>query len=464
VRGGGERREWAVNGAKGRGGASARRAATPYRGGVFRRIRAATAAFVASSNTPAVPVEAPATGGTLDVTAPVSNWQRLWGDGDGATSSADRLAAVYGCVSVIASSIAAMPLQLYKSDGARRERERKHRLAGFLGDAPNEAMTWTQLREAILYTMILRGNAHARCFWSSGFVREMFPLPYGSVTSKITDLRRVVYEIGSNPWKVPAGSVSRPDLAHFKALSADGIDGINPIKHCRLSTSAASALALYGKNSAEEGQPIRGFITSQNTFKNDNQAKDIRRRWSEAWQGAKNGDGVAIFEGGDMKFHQVTMSMRDAQFIESMSFSVEEICRIFNVPPHKVQKLDRATFNNIEHLSREFYIATLVPWITRIEATLNQCLLTKGDREAGYYLRHNADGLLRGDLASRSEAMSKQISSALMTPNEGRALEDRPPLPGGDVLIFSSNHVPLEKLGAESAEPGAQPPKKEEKP
>ncbi|MCW1916004.1 phage portal protein [Luteolibacter sp. GHJ8] len=68
-------------------------------------------------------------------------------------------------------------MQLYRSNGDKRERERKHRLAGFLGDAPNEAMTWTQLREALLYTMILRGNAHARCFWSGGFVREMFPLP-----------------------------------------------------------------------------------------------------------------------------------------------------------------------------------------------------------------------------------------------------------------------------------------------
>lgn len=92
-------------------------------------------------------------------------------------------------------------------------------------------------------------------------------------------------------------------------------------------------------------------------------------------------------------------------------------------------------------------MSTLVPWITRIEATMNQCLLTEGDRRAGYYLRHNADALLRGDLVSRSEAMNKQISSGLLTPNEGRALEDRPPMPGGDKLIFATNHVPLEQLG-----------------
>lgn len=350
-----------------------------------------------------------------------------------------------------------MPLQLYRQNGERRERETKHRLAGLLSDCPNEAMTWPQLREALLYQVILRGNSHSRQFWSGGYVREMFPLPFGSVTASITDLRRVVYEVGTNEFKIPPGRFFRPDIAHYKALTGTGIEGINPIQHCRLSTAAGVALARYGKTSAESGQPLRGIITAQTVFKNPDQAKQVRGRWGEAYRDSVNGDGIAIFEGGDMKFHQVTMSMRDAQFIENMEFTVAEICRIFNVPPHKIQKLDRATFNNIEHLSREFYIATLVPWLTRIEATLNQCLLTEGDRRAGLYLRHNADGLLRGDLQSRSESYQKQIGSGVMTPNEGRALEDRPPLPGGDVLVFPTNHVPLEKLGQETTNPPSDP-------
>ena len=156
-----------------------------------------------------------------------------------------------------------------------------------------------------------------------------------------------------------------------------------------------------------------------------------------------------------MKFHPVTMSMRDAQFIESMNFSVLEIARIFNVPPHKIQDLSRATFSNIEHLSREFYMASLVPWITRIEATMNLCLLTQADRDAGLYIRHNADGLLRGDLATRSESYAKQIGAGVMTPNEGRALEDRPPLPGGERLFMPSNTMPIEL--ATNPEPPANP-------
>jgi HK97 family phage portal protein len=411
---------------------------------VFRRLQAATAAFFAGPNTPAVPIEqgeSESTAGTLSLPP---NWSRMWGEA-GVTTSADRLAAVYACVNVIASSIAAMPLQLFRKAGDRRERETAHPLARLLDGAPNEVMTWPQLREALLYQMILRGNGYARGFWSGGNVREIFPLPCENVKPKLTDARRIVYDVGVNDLKVPPGQFARPEILHFKALTSDGIEGINPIRHCRMTTASAAALASYGRKSAEEGQPIRGIITAETTFQNQQKAREVRRNWGEAWNDAKNGDGIAIFEGGDMKFHPVTMSMRDAQFIESMNFSVLEIARIFNVPPHKIQDLSRATFSNIEHLSREFYMASLVPWITRIEATMNLCLLTQADRDAGLYIRHNADGLLRGDLATRSESYAKQIGAGVLTPNEGRALEDRPPLPGGDRLFMPSNTLPIEQ-------------------
>ena len=133
------------------------------------------------------------------------NWAKMWG-GDGGTSSADRLAAVYGCVQVIATSIAAMPLQLYRKKGDQREKETGHPLARLLEGRPNEVMTWTELREALLYEQILRGNAFARAFWSGGNVREIFPVPRDCVTPKLTDARRIQYEIGANGNKVPAGT------------------------------------------------------------------------------------------------------------------------------------------------------------------------------------------------------------------------------------------------------------------
>lgn len=404
-----------------------------------------TGKFHAGELTPAAPAEGEGSFSADGLTGPnAAYWARMF-SGDN-SKAAERLAAVYACANVISSSIAAMPLHLMRKNRKSRERVQEHPVARLLRTRPNAAMTWPAFRQTLIYRLLLRGNQYTRVFWERGNPRELFPLPENAVSVKLTDSRRVVYSISENAVKVPAGQFTRPEIAHFKALSEDGLTGINPISHCRITTEGAVAVARYGKTAAEQGSPIRGIITAETTFKNPDQAKLVRKNWSESYAAAAAGDGMAIFEGGDMKFHPVTMSLRDAQFIEQMQFSVEEICRIFNVPPHKVQKLDKATFNNIEHLSKEFYIGTLIPWINGIEAELNDCLLTERERADGYYLLHNADGLLRGDLASRSESYQKQISSSVMTPNEARALEDREPMEGGDELLFPINHARLSDI------------------
>lgn len=371
-------------------------------------------------------------------------WRRMFG-GDEAT--AERIAAVYACVYVIASTISAMPLQLYRKDGeGKRQRVTDHPLAKLLREAPNGAMTWPQLREALLYQLVLRGNSYTRNFWQRGNLAEVFPLPRHVVKPKFTAARRVMFELSENRFNVPTGLFGAPEMSHFKGISGDGLMGISPIEHCRITMQSGVALAQHGLTTAEKGAPLRGVITNAPPFKNAEQAREVRGRWRDSFREAAESGGVSILE-GDLKFQTVSMSMREAEFIDQMRFSVEEIARIFNVPPHKIQMLERATFNNIEHLSREFYTSALQPWIVRLEATMNATWLTAGDREAGYYLRHNADGLLRGDLKTRSESYAKQISSGIMTPNEARQLEEREPMPGGDTLFFPINHAPL---GAET--------------
>lgn len=369
-----------------------------------------------------------------------AQWAGMFGD---FTGSNERIAAVFACVYVIASNITAMPLQLFrKGPDGLRQREEKHRLAGLLKDAPNGAMTWPQLREAMLYQLVLRGNGYTRNFWQRGYLNEIFPISEAAITPKLTEARRLGYDVGTNSSKIPTGLFFAPDIAHFKGLSGDGFEGISPIEHCRQTMRAARAITEHGARTAENGAPLRGIVTNAPSFKNDEAAKTARKRLSDAVADAARAEGVAIFE-GDLKFTSVSMSMRDAQFIESMRFSVEEIARIFNVPPHKIQMLERATFNNIEHLSREFYSGSLLPWLTRLEATMNATWLTAGERAAGYYLRHNADGLLRGDLQTRSEAYARQIGSGILSPNEARAMEERAPTEGGDTFFFPTNHAPL---------------------
>lgn len=429
--------------------------------GVARTIRDRLYGFFTNSNlTPAKPAASEMDANGLPTYEYI---RRMFSENS--TRQADQLAAVYGCVQVISSTIAAMPLNLTRKKGETRERETNHPMAKRLAGVPNEAMTWIQLREAIHYNMVLRGNLHVWTDWKDGYPVEFFPVPEGSVETKLSTTRRVVYDISENPWHVPAGTYGKGQVAHFKALTGDGLMGINPIEHCRVTIGGALALANYGKTSAEEGGPIRGILAQESVFKNPEAARAARQNLNEGVQAARASSGLALMEGAgaSTKFFPMTMSMRDAQYLESMQFSVIEICRIFNVPPHKIHDLARATFNNIEHLSLEFYTGCILPWLKRLEATMDACWLTESDRSAGLSFKHNADGLLRGDQASRSTFYREQISMGMLTPNEGRALEDRPPIDGGDKALFPANHTLLEKVGQDvPAVETSNPPKNDD--
>lgn len=368
-------------------------------------------------------------------------------------TSPERIAAVFACANVIASSIAAMPLHLYRRAGATRTRADEHRVARLLSSRPNAVTTWKPLREATLYNLIMTGRAYWRVYRQGGFPVEIYPLDPDLVRFTIKN-RAPRYEFATTPQGVEGGVFGAEDIAHFRNLCGPDGQGISPISHCRATMNAASSLQAYGETSAAKGQPLKGVVTGAPPSKNREIAKRIRENWRASLRESQaEGDGVVIIEGERMQFHQVSMSMRDAQFIEQMQFSVVEIARIFNVPPHKIQELENATYSNIEHQSIEFYTSTLVPWIDRIEEVLNHSLLTEADRRNGYYFKHNADGLLRGDIKTRMEANSAAIMSGQMTPNEARALEDREPRAGGDRLLVGVNQTPLENLGTEPSPP-----------
>lgn len=370
-----------------------------------------------------------------------------------ATVSPERIAAVFACANVIASSIAAMPLHLYRRNGESRERADEHPMARFLREAPNRVTGWQALREQTLMAMVLRGRSYWRLYRQAGYVREIWPIDPDSVSYKIRS-RRPVFQVAGTTQGLESGDFTSEEIAHFRNICGKDGQGISPIEHCRATLNAAGSLQKYGEQSAAAGQPLKGVITGAPPSKNREIAKKIRENWRASMAEARRSDdGVLIIEGEKMSFQPLTMTMRDAQFIEQMQFSVVEIARIFNVPPHKIQELENATYSNIEHQSLEFYTSTLVPWILRCEDVMNQSLLTPTERAQGFYFKHSADGLLRGDLKTRMEANSAAIMSGQKTPNEARALEDRPPLPGGDRLLVGVNQTPLETLGEQTSPP-----------
>ena len=168
----------------------------------------------------------------------------------------------------------------------------------------------------------------------------------------------------------------------------------------------------------------------------------LRDSWNKVYQGTANSHKIAVLEEG-MKYHEIGMSPEDSQFLQTRSFQLTEICRIFRVPPHMIGDLSRSTFSNIEHQSIDFVVHTIRPWLVRWEQAISRTLLTDEERTI-YYAKFNVDGLMRGDFATRMSGYAIARQNGWMSANEIRALENMnkiPPEQGGDLYLLNGNMI-----------------------
>jgi len=379
---------------------------------------------------------------TSDIFGPEADLDSL---GDSTASSAMRMSAVWACVKVISESISALPLHVYKRDEGAITRESGHYLDGFLRDVPNEEMTWASVRTAISSQLVLRGNSYVLNGWDRGRVDRVEPLLTDYVFPDRKPSGRMVYEF-STDYRNGTALAMKPDISHFIGLTFDGVIGCSPIASYAL--ASAKAQQKHGVATFEGGARLSGILSvGMRAYRNEDIRKQMRDEWAQQMQQARGGTGTAILLEGT-EYSPISMSLADAQFIEAQKFSVEEIARIFRVPMHKIGALDRATFNNIEQMSREFYTDTLLPWVNFIESVLNTTWLTSAERKAGYCIRHDAREILKGDTEQRSKASEKFVLGGIMTPNEARLGEGLSPIEGGDELILPMNHSTISEREA----------------
>lgn len=233
---------------------------------------------------------------------------------------------------------------------------------------------------------------------------------------------------------------------HVPGLNFDGIQGYSPIAVARNAIGLAIASEEYGSKFFANGATPSGVLTHPGQVKDP--AK-LRERWQAVYGGSKNGSKTAVLEEG-MQYHAISIPNNDAQFLETRKFQVEEICRIFRVPPHMVADLDHATFSNIEHQDLSFTKHTIRPWVTLIEQVL-YTIMPEKDRKR-YFIRFNLDGIMRGDYKTRMESYALSRQNGWMSANDIRSLEDMPPIPkeeGGDAYLANGNLRPISALAAE---------------
>jgi len=358
--------------------------------------------------------------------------------------TAIQMSTVYACVRVIAETIASLPLHVYESNEGGSAKAVKHPLYRLIHDEPNPEMTSFVWRETMLTHLLLWGNSYSQVIRNGrGQVVGLYPLlpdymevdrdSKGVLTYKYTNAE------GVSRWLRPE------DVLHIPGLGFDGIIGYSPVAMEKNAIGLGISAEEYGNKFFSNGARPSGILTHPNTVKDP---AALRASWNAAYGGTSNASRVAVLEEG-MTFTPLSMPNNEAQFLETRRFQVEEICRIYRVPPHMVGDLSRATFSNIEHSSIDFAVHTIRPWLVRIEQAMNRALFP--DREKGrFYVQFNLDGLMRGDYKSRMEGYAIARQNGWMSANDIRELENQNPIPaedGGDAYLCNGNMIPIKLAG-----------------
>lgn len=366
--------------------------------------------------------------------------------------SAMQMTAVYACVRILSEAIAGLPLHLYRyTDEGSKEKAIDNPLYFLLHDEPNPEMTSFAFRETLMTHLLLWGNAYAQIIRNGrGEILALYPLMPNRMTIDRDEKGQLYYEYMVSTDDAPINKDSsvklKPyEVLHIPGLGFDGLVGYSPIAMAKNAIGMAIACEEYGSKFFANGAQPSGVLEHPGIVKDP---EKVRESWHRAFGGSANANKTAVLEEG-MKYTPISISPDQAQFLETRKFQIDEIARIFRVPPHMVGDLEKSSFSNIEQQSLEFVKYTLEPWIVRWEQVIARCLFTPEEKKS-HFVKFNVDGLLRGDYQSRMNGYAVGIQNGFMSPNDVRSLENMDLIPdeqGGNQYLCNGNLVPISSAG-----------------
>ena len=366
--------------------------------------------------------------------------------------SAMQMTAVYCCVRILSEAVASLPLQFYRyTDDGGKEKAVNHPLYFLLHDEPNPEMTSFVFRETLMTHLLLWGNAYAQIIRNGkGEIIALYPLMPNRMTVDRDDKGQLYYQYNTSKDDAPTmkGSMVNlkpSDVLHIPGLGFDGLVGYSPIAMAKNAIGMAIACEEYGAKFFANGATPGGILEHPGTVKDPQR---VRESWTSAFGGSSIANKVAVLEEG-MKYTPISISPEQAQFLETRKFQINEIARIFRVPPHMVGDLEKSSFSNIEQQSLEFVKYTLDPWVARWEQAIVRSLFST-DEKTQYFVKFNVDGLLRGDYQSRMNGYAIGRQNGWMSANDIRELENLDRIPegeGGDLYLINGNMTKLKDAG-----------------
>ena len=362
--------------------------------------------------------------------------------------------AVYACVRILAEAVASLPLHVYEyQDDGGKKLVHDHPLYYLLHDEPNPEMTSFVFRETLMSHLLIWGNAYAQIIRDgAGRVLGLYPLLPDKMEVQRDDRGNIYYVYSRNSDENPTfkeyGNIKlkAEDVLHIPGLVFDGLIGYSPIAMAKNAVGMTLACEEYGASFFANGANPGGVLEHPGVLKDPSK---VRESWNSVYRGVSNAHKIAVLEEG-MKYQQIGIPPEEAQFLETRKFQINEIARLYRIPPHMVGDLDKSSFSNIEQQSLEFVKYTLDPWVIRWEQSLQRSLLLPGEK-GKYFIKLNVDGLLRGDYQSRMNGYAVGRQNGWFSANDIREMENMNPIPdeeGGNLYLINGAMTKLADAGA----------------
>lgn len=352
--------------------------------------------------------------------------------------TAMKYSAVSSCIRVRGETFASVPVMLYKKIEDGREAVTTETIYDVLHYQPNDEMAPFGFKETMMANFDMNGNTICeRLVNRNGELVGLYP--YNNVKiDRDPTTKKLIYVVNEgNPSEQKI--LKRDQVLHVPNLSFDGVFGLSPIGYAAQSIALGLSYESFGVHFYKNSMNPSGALEYESEL-GEKAFERLKGDLKKNHQGLANTGAPLILEGGG-KWKQITINPIDAQLIESKYFSIEDICRIYRVPQHLVNKLDHATFDNIEYQSLEFVMYTMLPIFKRFEDNINMQLLTPEQRKKGLYIEFKIDGLLRGDAKSRAEAYAIGRQWGWLSVNDIRKLENMPPVENGDIYLQPMNYI-----------------------
>jgi HK97 family phage portal protein len=361
-----------------------------------------------------------------------------------------QISTVFACVRLISSVTACLPLDVFETKGDDRTKVGlDNPLARLLRYSPNQFMTAFDFRVAMTMQLCYYGNAYALIERNStGDIISLVPLMSVNMDVRLEG-KRIVYRYRRDS---EFADFKQSDIFHLKGFGFNGLVGLSPIAFGAKTAGVAVAMEDQQRDFYANGAKSPQLLMTDGKILNKEQRAQLEENFKEI-SGGPVRKRLWILEGG-FTTQAIGVSPQDAETMAARKFQVSELARFFGVPPHLVGDVEKSTSwgSGIEQQNLGFLQYTLDPYLEIWETSILRWLVKSSD-VGRIHAEHNRAGLLSGDSTARANYMKTQVDTGLLTVNEGRRIDNRPPLPGGDVATRQSQNVPLTQLGKTNPAP-----------